>query len=183
MNRPTPPTPVPGHHSPGVGFEQPFDMLLACHERVERTLTLLERLTLHVDQHGVDAAARSAAADVLRYFDVAAPQHHQDEERHVFPRLGADLAQTLQQEHLQLNRLWCGLRDTLTAWIGSVGQPMSPSVRTDSVRFIALYRQHAATEEAHAFPDARGQMSAPEQAAMGNEMRKRRQMPPSPPSC
>ena len=34
----------PGVNAPGVGFEDPFAMLQACHERVQRTLALLERL-------------------------------------------------------------------------------------------------------------------------------------------
>ena len=67
---------LPGFHSPAIGFEQPFEMLSACHERVERTLALFERLVVHVRAQGHDAASRSAAADVLRYFDLAAPHHH-----------------------------------------------------------------------------------------------------------
>lgn len=60
-------------------------MLEACHERVQRTLGLLGRLREHVRKQGVDNDARQAARDVLRYFDIAAPLHHQDEELHVFP--------------------------------------------------------------------------------------------------
>ncbi|MEK9803656.1 MAG: hemerythrin domain-containing protein, partial [Curvibacter sp.] len=97
---------LPGFDSPAAGFEQPYDMLTACHERVQRTLALLERLIAHVDRHGHDTQSRSAAADVLRYFDLAAPLHHQDEELHVFPALlaGQDAAlqavvRRLQAEH------------------------------------------------------------------------------------
>ena len=75
------------HSAPAVGFEQPFEMLEACHDRVRRSLDLLARLIVHVDRHGHDTQSRSAARDVLRYFDLAAPHHHEDEERHVFPRL------------------------------------------------------------------------------------------------
>ena len=62
---------LPGFSAPGVGFEQPFAMLQACHERVLRTLALLARLRTHVLQHGVDDDARQAARDVQRYFDIA----------------------------------------------------------------------------------------------------------------
>lgn len=68
-------------------FEQPFEMLHACHDRVRRMLALLDRLVAHIPANGVDRQAREAARDVLRYFDEAAPQHHLDEELHVFPRL------------------------------------------------------------------------------------------------
>lgn len=64
-------------------------MMGACHERVQRVLDLLGRLRDHVARHEVDHEARQAARDGMRYFDVAAPQHHRDEERHVFPLLEA----------------------------------------------------------------------------------------------
>ena len=78
---------LPGLRSPSAGFDQPFEMLGACHERVQRTLDLLQRLQTYLAEQGVDDSARQAARDVLRYFDIAAPLHHQDEERHVFPPL------------------------------------------------------------------------------------------------
>jgi len=37
--------------TPAVGFEQPFEMLAACHERVNRMLALLERLREHLPGH------------------------------------------------------------------------------------------------------------------------------------
>jgi hemerythrin-like domain-containing protein len=76
---------LPGYHPPGAGYEAPFEMLEACHERVERMLRLLQRLREHLNVTGRDAQAAEAARDVLRYFDQAAPRHHEDEERHVFP--------------------------------------------------------------------------------------------------
>ncbi|RYY71287.1 MAG: hemerythrin domain-containing protein, partial [Comamonadaceae bacterium] len=85
-------TALPGLRSPGVGFEQPFEMLEACHERVQRSLQLLARLCAHVRSQGGDDSAREAARDVLRYFDIAAPLHHEDEELHVFPPLLAHAA-------------------------------------------------------------------------------------------
>ena len=35
-------SPISLHPAPGAGFDAPFDMLSACHERVERMLQLLE---------------------------------------------------------------------------------------------------------------------------------------------
>ena len=62
---------LPGFNTPAVGFEQPFAMLEACHERVERTLTLLSRLRSFSIDYGLkafdaqllaDLAARNSAA-------------------------------------------------------------------------------------------------------------------------
>ncbi len=103
----------PGFDSPAVGFDQPFEMLEACHDRVRRSLALLGRLLAYLSDHPHDAQSRSAARDVLRYFELAAPLHHQDEERHVFPRLAgdADAALTdavarLRADHARMESLW-----------------------------------------------------------------------------
>ena len=71
---------LPGFGAPAVGFDTPFEMLEACHERVQRTLALQERLCEHLQAKGCDASAQNAAHDVLRYFDIAAPLHHEDAE-------------------------------------------------------------------------------------------------------
>lgn len=78
---------LPGHRSPAAGFEAPFEMLAACNERVERMLHLIQRLQQHLQDQGCDDSARQAVIDVMRYLDLAAPRHHEDEERHVFPPL------------------------------------------------------------------------------------------------
>jgi len=55
-----------------------------------------------VRKQGHDARSRSAARDVLRYFDLAAPQRHDDEERHVFPRVLAQAFRALYAEHMPI---------------------------------------------------------------------------------
>jgi hypothetical protein len=57
--------------TPAASLDQPFELLAGCHDRVRRSLALLQRLVEHVRAHGADAQARSAADDVLRYFDIA----------------------------------------------------------------------------------------------------------------
>jgi len=77
---------------------------------MERTLALLERLAAHIVAHGADARARDAATDVMRYFDLAAPQHHEDEERHVLPALRAQgqaaLADRIAADHAEMVAAW-----------------------------------------------------------------------------
>lgn len=113
---------LPGFGSLGVGFEQPFEMFEACHERVRRSLALLERLIVHVGAHGHDAQSRSAAADVLRYFDLAAPLHHEDEERHVFASLE-------QCRNAALEAAACA---PFTAASGTSALPLRPAPRAPS---------------------------------------------------
>ena len=173
------------HAGPAVGFDQPFEMLVACQVRMVRTLSLLERLGAHVQQQGCDEQARNAAADVLRYFDVAAPQHHMDEELHVLPRLRvsghAAMAARLMADHQVMELDWAQLRPDLQAVIdGRLGALEVPPARARWTQFATLYRRHLAAEERHAFPSASQGLSSPEQRAMGAEMAQRRGAP-SPP--
>src|SRR5262245_7979997 len=68
-------------------FEAPLEMLAACHRRIERQCETLSRLVPHLAAHGADGEARAAAAAVMRYFDTSGMQHHEDEERDLFPAL------------------------------------------------------------------------------------------------
>ena len=180
---------LPGFSAPGVGFEQPFAMLQACHERVLRTLALLARLRTHVLQHGVDDDARQAARDVLRYFDIAAPLHHQDEELHVFPLLRAAtsadmqaLVSQLQQDHVCMTADWAAARAPLQTLVdqgaqgGGAGQPFffSPQDTVALDRFASRYGDHIAAEEGLAYPAAMQLLPNTALAAMGREMAARR---------
>lgn len=163
------------HAGPAVGFDQPFEMLAACHDRVRRTLDLLERLHAHVQQHGVDAQAREAAADVLRYFDIAGPAHHEDEERHVLPRLRAaglqDMADRLHADHAEMQRLWLSIREPLSAWANG----LSADIKLVYIlNYINLYRTHLAVEDGQAFSVAQAGLGDSTIAAMGQEMASRR---------
>jgi hemerythrin-like domain-containing protein len=160
-------------NGPAVGFEQPFELLGACHERVQQRLDLLQRLDAHLASRGADAQARDAATDLLRYFDRAAPLHHEDEERHVLPRLRAtghaDLADRLAQEHRQMLEGWQRLRPALLRVQAGEGAALGPWRD-----WAALYAAHIAVEEGEAFVQARQGLGEADLAAMGAEMAARR---------
>ncbi len=174
---------VPGLRSPAAGFDQPFEMLHACHERVQRTLGLLARLRDHLRHQGADAQAREAARDVLRYFDIAAPLHHEDEELHVFPPLLAhgsaavvELVQALQAEHAAMARHWAAARVPLAALAeGAAGAvPWSPEQEKVLDDFAGLYAEHIVREESVAYPAAQVLLGESGWAPMGLEMARRR---------
>ena len=176
-------TALPGFDSPAAGFEQPYEMLAACHERVQRSLDLLGRLVSYIDDKGHDAQTRSAASDVLRYFDIAAPLHHQDEEQHVFPQLLKQGSPTLhatvlrlQADHQQMETLWAAVRIALLRWAEpACMEPVTAETRASIERFRGIYGDHIKAEEGLVFPAARAAMSEATQAAMGAEMQARRQ--------
>lgn len=172
-------TPLVLHAPPAAGFDEPFEMLDACHRRVERMLALLERLAAHLASHGCDAAAADAARDVMRYFDLAAPQHHEDEERHVLPALraagAAALADRLQAEHAAMALAWAALRVPLAAI--AAGRAPGGDGLAGGPAFAAMYGAHLALEDAEAFPAVRPHLDAGALAVIGAEMAQRRGVP------
>lgn len=183
----TRPIMLPGHSAPAAGFEAPFEMLATCHERVERMLKLQARLQQHLLDKGCDDAARQAARDVMRYFDLAAPLHHQDEELHVFPALlaGPDaalraLVTRLIQDHRQMEVAWQEARRVL-AVIAESGEQgwaaLTPAQTADLNRFAALYGQHLDDEDRVVYPAAQATLSAGAVQAMSEDMMQRRGVP------
>jgi hemerythrin-like domain-containing protein len=167
--------------SPAAGFEAPFAMLEACHERIVRTLALLRRLRTHVAQHGADRQARQAARDVLRYFDQAAPQHHLDEERHVLPALEATgdpallaLASRLREDHRRMEDRWALARAVLSELAEGRLPRLEPAQEDTLAAFADLYTAHLAAEEQVAFPSASARLDTAALEVMSADMRSRR---------
>lgn len=173
---------MPGLRSPSASFDQPFEMLAACHERVLRSLDLLQRLQTYLLDKGVDDSARQAARDVLRYFEVAAPLHHADEELHVFPALlqpGSApelvaVVQQLQQDHVVMAASWAQARQPLQALAEGVQSHFLPA-DVDALQYFAdLYAVHLQREDMLVYPAAQALLDAAKQHAMGREMASRR---------
>jgi hemerythrin-like domain-containing protein len=175
---------LPGHHAPAAGFEAPFDMLTACHERVQRTLALMSRLQQHVLTHGQDESARQAARDVMRYFDLAAPLHHQDEELHVFPPLMAGndpalraVVERLMADHRKMETAWSAARMALAGVAESSPQawlPLTPEQTRALDQFASLYNRHIEDEEHLVYPAAQAGLSVSALQAMSGDMMARR---------
>lgn len=173
---------LPGMHTPGAGFDEPFEMLGACHDRVRRSLDLLERLRAYLRDKGCDDSARQAARDVLRYFDIAAPLHHEDEELHVFPPLLApggdaglaDVVRQLQRDHLRMAECWAAARGALKDMAEARIQAFTPGQEAAFDRFTACYADHLRHEDDSIYPAARALLDMQTQDAMGREMAVRR---------
>ena len=179
MTRPIPLQSLLG--APGATFEQPFEMLEACHQRVHRMLDLLGRLRGHLGEHGADAQAQQAARDVMRYFDLAAPHHHQDEELHVFPRLLAQgdervvaIVKRLQADHVAMERNWAAARAVLLRVSEGAVQRLAPEDDAALDAFAGVYGEHIEAEERIAYPAAQALMDPEAIAQAGEEMARRR---------
>jgi hemerythrin-like domain-containing protein len=174
--------PLPQSAQPAPGFDDPLGLLTACHRRIERQLASLDRLRRHLPEHHADADARTAARAILRYFDTAAPHHHDDEERSLFPRLTAaapdiaPIAATLQKEHRRLDAQWQKLRPLLAAIATGNGAFLPTRGVAD---FRAAYTTHLQREEADVLPVAAAVLDAATLRTIGQEMAERRDVAPS----
>ncbi|TAK51602.1 MAG: hemerythrin domain-containing protein [Betaproteobacteria bacterium] len=174
--------PLPALFEPPPGIEVPLEMLAACHGRIERQCATLRRLVLHLTRHGADPEARTAAANVMRYFDTSAVHHHADEEADLFPALiesmaGSDAAclremiQGLKSDHRALEAAWDRLRRVLERIAAGEGVPLA----ADDVEALAgLYERHIEREETELLPMAARLLSEEELARIGRAMRERR---------
>ena len=195
---------LPGHRAPGAGYEAPFEMLDACHERVERMLRLLNKLRAHLQASGWDAQAAEAARDVLRYFNEAAPRHHEDEERHVFPAVlaapdapalphtgvddssGADsgsgtslhaVVRRLLQDHATMQTHWASARPVLERIARPATGPWQQLAACEEAAldsFASLYASHIEAENHLIYPAAQQTLTPAQLQTMSADMMARR---------
>lgn len=164
-------------------FDEPVEMLDACHGRIKAQLATLRRLAAWLPEYGVDQSAQEAAAAVLRYFTVAAPHHHADEEEDLFPALllAAEAAEEKPQVEAVLKsiladhqRMDVAREQMLPLLRGlSAGEELPlPVNQVES--FAHLYEQHIAMETAELLPLARRLLSPEVAEQIGRSMAERR---------
>jgi iron-sulfur cluster repair protein YtfE (RIC family) len=160
------------------GFARPLDVLEACHGRIASQCDTLDRLLAHLPAHGAEAQAQHAARAVLVYFDTAALQHHDDEERNLFPLLeqagaagACDLVEALTLEHDEQALLWRHLRGQLQQIEAGAAATLDAVLTR---RFVSLNRSHLEFENAHVLPLARQVLGAAELERLGRAMAARR---------
>ncbi|MCE3606260.1 pyridoxamine 5'-phosphate oxidase [Massilia sp. P8910] len=169
------------------GFDQPIAVLKHCHDRIRKQVATLEKLLPHLASHGADDEARQAARAVMKYFDQAAPLHHEDEEQNLVPMLlasasGADaellaqLVPAILDEHRQMDGMWQELHEQLSA----IADGSAAVLRAHDVqRFAETYRAHMEREESHIAPMAKRLFSAAQMASLGQAMQQRRGIVPA----
>ncbi len=160
------------------GFDDPPEMLQACHGRIQAQCDTLQRLTEHLATQGNDVQAQQAARAILRYFDTAGRHHHDDEECDLFPQLlatgdptAAALVARLLDEHQAMDAAWQDLRPLL---IDIAEQRDSQLDAPVAERFIALYAQHIALENGSLLPLAGDLLNEGQLRTLGHNMAARR---------
>lgn len=130
-------------------WEDPLEMLYACHGKVKRFTKEISALGAYLSEKGCDAVAQQSAAGIIRYFTQAAPLHHADEEQDFFPELlkyapeQKIYVDELNHQHDQLEACWQEIRPILQSVVEG-------SVHWNAVlaeRFVTGYAQHIEIEE------------------------------------
>ena len=172
---------LPGSGS-AAGFDEPLEMLSACHERIQKQCATLRRLPAHLAAHGADEDARQAATNVMRYFDTAGRNHHADEECDLFPALlesmaGSDavclrdIIAVLTREHREVDSAWRNVRAQLESLTRGDASALDASAVDD---LISRHARHIAREEEELLPMAKRLLSEDQVQALGRAMRARR---------
>ncbi|WP_332671253.1 hemerythrin domain-containing protein [Aromatoleum sp.] len=164
------------------GMETPIEMLEACHERLQAQLATLGRLAAWHLEHGSDRQAQQAATNVMRYFDIAAVNHHLDEEEDLLPALKARidsgrrdalqaLIESILADHQEMFAVWAAMR----ARLEPISRGAEAELPADEVeRFAERYRRHIEREEGEVLPLARELLKEEDIAAMSSAMTGRR---------
>ncbi len=158
-----------------------FDVLDVCHRHTLFTLGKLAALVARLKRQGPDPEARAIASEIVHFFSTTAREHHEDEERHLFPSLLSagepEIVQAvlrLQQDHHWLHIDWMELSPQLEAIAGGQTICDIDALAEGAQVFIALSHDHIALEESCIYPQARVRLRAHDRREMGREMAARR---------
>lgn len=148
-------------------FEDPIQLLRACHVVLLEALQKLEHLAQDAQANGLYSSfvKNGAWAELMQFFTVAAPQHERDEEESLFPVLMSKLPsmgfqpkespvhflmqghELMKQRVMAMIQVW---RDFL-AKAASATEELDPKSQQDFLanakELISLYRDHMQFEE------------------------------------
>lgn len=131
-------------------WDDPIEMLYACHGKVQKFCSQLNRLPEYLATHGCHDAEKQAIMQICTYFNRAAPLHHEDEEQDFFPALVKYCPETqvvienLETQHIDLHENWVNLHEQLQATLN--GERIAPDV-AQIHKFTQAYDVHIPVEE------------------------------------
>jgi hemerythrin-like domain-containing protein len=163
-------------------IDDPIEMLLACHGKVRHFSRLIHKLVAHVTVHGADAQARDAAHAIWRYFEIAAPLHHADEDQDLYPALQAlgagpvsEACQRLAGEHAPQQATW----GQVATWLKEIEAGQTSPEPSCVLGFADDAIRHADEEERLIYPAAE-QLDPVTLTRVAQAMSARRSVPANP---
>lgn len=141
---------------------QPFKALDACHLQIQQHLDELQRMATHMESVGLNDADRKQAGEIEKFFSSTSRDHHEQEEKHVFPPLLASdndelktAVRSLQQDHGFIEENWLELGPQLRG-IAEGNDWFEPAEFQHNVTlFLELLNGHIALEESLIYPESK----------------------------
>lgn len=181
---------IPIEPSPDVTFTNPLGHLRGCHDRIARDLGVVMRVAARHPGSALHLNDREALASALRYFREEAPNHIEDEEESLFPRLKASKSRSaiaarapldrLEQEHRMSDPLQAELDLLIDRWLtaGTLSADEVKRLETLGQELQGFYERHFRVEDREAFSPAAVALTASQMIEIGREMALRRGLNP-----
>lgn len=160
-----------------VTWDEPIEMLYACHGNVKRFCKQLRLLPDYLTKYGCNQAVKNDVIQIITYFNRAAPLHHEDEELDFFPALVAIYPQAqhtideLEKQHPYLHTCWAALAEKLNELIEQDKTEIDAMLIE---RFVSAYDRHITLEEP-LFEQGKNIISQTVLGEIGKKMAMRRQ--------
>jgi hemerythrin-like domain-containing protein len=139
-----------------------FKALDACHLQIQAHLVELARMAKHMETEGLNDPDRKLAGEIEAFFSSTSREHHQQEEKHVFPPLLADgndelkaAVLSLQQDHGFIEENWIELGPQLRAISEGNDWFDSAEFQHNVALFLELLNGHIALEESMIYPESK----------------------------
>ena len=161
-----------------ASWNEPIEMLYACHGKVKRFCRQLTILPDYLEKHGCNQAVKNDVQQILNYFNQSAPLHHDDEEKDFFPLLVKYVPEAqkdideLEKQHVTLHDNWAKLSEQLKSLLDGERSNVD-IVLINNV--VSGYDKHIALEEP-LFELGKQHLSEAELREIGEIMSARRQV-------
>ncbi len=139
-----------------------FKALDACHLQIQQHLAELQRMAKHMELEGLNAEDRKLAGEIEGFFSSTSREHHEQEEKHVFPPLlatGTEEMKTavhsLQQDHGFIEENWIELAPQLRAISEGNFWFDAAEFQHNVELFLELMNGHIALEESMIYPESK----------------------------
>lgn len=141
---------------------QPFKALDACHLQIQQHLEELQRMALHMETAGLNEADRKLAGEIEAFFSSTSREHHEQEEKVVFPPLLTsgntelqNAVRTLQQDHGFIEENWIELGPQLRGIAEGNDWFDTAEFQHNVALFLELLNGHIALEESLIYPESK----------------------------
>lgn len=169
-------------------FEQPLDLLMSCHEKIIHFSSALYKIVSALKKEGWTDNYAVSVDQVRHYFNIAGPEHHLDEEKHLFPAIIAldpefkkarsmeivSMINTMIKEHVESDALW----ETLDKLLAERSEDFL-TLEKLSRQFETDMHEHARIENEQIFPYAKAHINNSDFKAMGLAIARRRGIKPT----